>query len=136
MKIFAKRLIILFFSVFTLLSFTSCNSDDDEATTIYSYTLETYTNMTVTPNTEGATQATELFLEKDWMMTKAIPGNTLEVSDLSAKIIFQSIVEQANQEFLNIDFHNNTKLTYKLTRKHPSNNSEVEVDVQVWNFIK
>ncbi len=135
MKNSIKLLSALFLSVLMTTTFTSCSDNDDEVTTIYSYTLETYTDLIISPNTEGATQATELFIDKNWMMTKAISGSTLEKRDLKAKNLFQSIVEQANAAFMGMDFHGNTKLTYKCTRSNTTNNSEVQIDIQEWNYL-
>ncbi len=131
MKNVIKLFSIAILGILVTSTFISCSNDDDDTSTVYSYTLETYTDLTTSNNTEDATNAVELFVSKNWMTTKTFSGASVEVNDVQAKVLFESIVEQANQEFSIMTFHGNAKLTYKCTRDGES----VEIGVQEWNYL-
>lgn len=134
MKKIIKLTSVLFAGLFLLLSLTSCNNDDD-VETVYDFSTESYTDLTIANNTDDATKMQNLFLDKKWFTTKTFSGNTVEENDAQAKAHFNSVVERANMAFAEMTFNGNCKFTYKCTRNNTTD-AEIEIAKQEWKYLK
>lgn len=135
MKKIIKLTSTVFVGLFLLLSLTSCNNDDDSIETVYDFSTESYTDLTIANNTDDATKMQNLFLDKKWFTTKTFSGNTVEENDAQAKAFFDEVVAQANNTFAEMTFNGNCKFTYKCTRSNTSTDAEMEIAKQEWSYL-
>lgn len=129
-----KKMRILTILILTL-GLISCNKDKNFEE-VYSFTTETYTDITKLNNNDDATKMENIFFENKWFTTKKFSGNTVEESDSKAKSYFYQIVEQANTSFVEIKLNGNCKFTYKCTRNNTNTNAKMEIAKQEWKYLK